>query len=249
MGWKRHTPAASLLTFACMLATPGAEAGPWEVGGTGVDSKRKIKAELALKEDAGGRVWSRPVLGYALPLNAAMSVEVAYGYGVIERSDHRTSGARDLDLKLKYQLASQTPTRLAWLVEPKLSVPIGDERDGIGRGRYALEVPLRASRTSGALTYTAEARYTHVFGTPRAQQLWGMGGLVEYVPSPTWVLGIDVFADTSRGDASGYHLRSNVAAKWRPTEAVEVQALVGRSLSNQRGAAQTSYKLVFEYKH
>ncbi|PZQ33383.1 MAG: hypothetical protein DI562_01785 [Stenotrophomonas acidaminiphila] len=228
---------------------PEAIAGPWEVGGTGVDRKRKLKAEVALRESPDSRVWARPVLGYALPYSDALSFEVAHGYGVVEQEGGRRSGVRDLDVKLKYQLARETPEQLAWLIEPKLSVPVGDERSGIGRGRYALELPLRASRTVDALTYTAEARYTHVFGAERAQQLWGVGGLIEYVPAPTWVVGIDLFADTVLNDAGRYHLRSNVAGKWRPSDTFEVQALVGRSVSNRRGPEQTSYKLVFEYKY
>lgn len=230
------------------LATE-AIAGPWEVGGTGIDRKRKLKAEASLRETPDSRVWARPVIGYALPYNDAMSFEVAYGYGLIEQDDERRSGARDLDVKLKYQLAKESPTRLAWLIEPKLSIPVGDDQDGIGRGRYALELPLRASRTVDALTYTAEARYTHVFGATQAQQLWGVGGLVEYVPSPRWVVGVDMFADTPLENIGRFHLRSNVAAKWRPSDAFEVQALVGRSLRNERGPAQTSYKLVIEYKY
>lgn len=195
------------------------------------------------------RIWARPVLGYALPFNDAMSFEVAHGYGVIEQSDERRSGARDLDVKLKYQLAQETPTRSAWLIEPKLSIPVGDEHDGVGRGRYALELPLRASRTINALTYTAEARYTHVFGGAQQQQLWAVGGLIEYLPSPAWVVGVDLFGDAAVSDLRRVHLRSSVAAKWRPSDAFEVQALVGRSVRNQRGPAQRSYKLVFEYKY
>jgi hypothetical protein len=238
------------LAMLCGAAlAPEAFAGPWEVGGTGIDRKRKLKAEVALRESPDSRVWARPVLGYALPFNDTMSFEVAYGYGVMEQGAQRRGGTRDLDVKLKYQLAQETPARLAWLIEPKLSLPVGDERSGVGRGRYALELPLRASRTIGALTYTGEARYTHVFGAAQAQQLWGVGGLVEYVPSPTWVVGIDLFADTAFHEAGRYHVRSNVAGKWRPSDAFEVQALVGRSIRNQRGPAQTSYKLVFEYKY
>lgn len=249
MKWKNCLRATPLLVFACVITAPHAKAGPWEVGGTGVDTKRKAKVEIALKETPDGGVWSRPVLGYALPFNETMSFEASYGYGVVEQGGQRRSGARDLDVKFKYRIAKETPTRLAWLIEPKLSVPVGDDRGGIGRGRYALELPLRASRTVDGLTYTAEARYTHIFGAERAQQLWGVGGLVEYVPSPAWVVGIDLFTDTALNDAGRYHVRSNVAAKWRPTPAFEVQGLVGRSVSNQRGPAQTSYKLVLEYKY
>ncbi|KAF1685670.1 hypothetical protein B1992_10725 [Pseudoxanthomonas broegbernensis] len=226
-----------------------ANAGPWEVGGTGVDSKRKVKAEVALRDSSGARVWARPVLGYAHPVNERMSFEVSHGYGVIDRPGYRASGARDLDVKLKYQLARESPTGLAWLVEPKLGVPVGDDRKGIGRGRHAVELPLRASRTVDATTYTGEVRYTHVLGGDHGQRLWGVGGLVEHVPGPAWVLGVDVFADTPVDRASRYHVRSNVAAKWRPTAAFEVQGLVGSTLTNRRGEEQVSYKVVLEYKY
>jgi len=244
-----HRAVRAALLLAAVAGMQDALAGPWEVGGTGVDRQRKVKAEVALRESGNARTWARPVLGYAHPINDVLSFEMSGGYGIVDRHGQRTSGGRDVDVKLKYQLARESPTRLAWLVEPKLSVPVGDQAGGIGRGRYALELPVRASRTAGALTYTAEARYTHVMGADRGQRLWGAGGLVEYVPGPAWVVGVDLFADAPVDDASAYHLRSNVAAKWRPNASFEVQALAGRTLANRRGQAQTSYKLVVEYKY
>jgi hypothetical protein len=245
---KRHPHHAVVVMLAVLVIAQEASAGPWEVGGTGIDRKRKLKAEIALRESGQDRVWARPVIGYAMPFNDRMSFEFAYGYGIVEGAQDTRSGARDLDVKLKYQLAEETPTRLAWLFEPKLGIPVGDERSGVGRGRYALELPVRASRTVDALTYTVEGRYMHIVGGRQDQQLWGMGGLVEYAPRSTWVIGVDVFADAPVNAADRYHLRSNLAGKWRPSPAWELQALLGRSLDNRRGVPQTSYKLVLEHK-
>ncbi len=235
------------LVLSGMLTAFSAAAGPWEVGGLGIDKSRKVKVEAALRDNDESKTWAWPVLGYAHPLNARTSFEIGYGYGTIERGDDRRSGARDLDVKLKYQIATQSQDRLAWLFEPKLSIPVGDEKSGIGRGKYAAELPLRAGRKVGRTTYTGELRYTHVFGASSGSQLVGMGGLVEFEPSDRWVVGVDLFADAPVGGRHGVHSRANLAAKWRPGP-FEVQALVGRTLSNDRGLPQTSYKLVVERK-
>ena len=242
-----RVPAA--IMFAGAMATFDAHGGPWEVGGTGIDRKRKIKAEAALQDNSDTRVWSRPVVGYARPINDRMSFEATYGYGVIERPGYRASGGRDMDVKLKYQLAEQGENGLAWLIEPKLSIPLGDEDSGVGRGKYALEIPLRASRTMARITYTGELRYTHVLGGNDDQKLVGAGGLVEYAPNERWVVGIDLFGDAPANRSRSLHLRSNLAAKWRPNASFEIQGLLGRSVSNARGPDQTSYKLVLEYKY
>jgi|GEM_PF-1003437 len=231
-----------------MLVMHEAVAGPWEVGGLGIDKTRKVKIEAALRDNGESKVWARPVLGYAHPVSERTSVEVTYGYGTIEHASYRSHGERDLDFKLKYQIATQSPDGLAWLFEPKLSVPVGDEASGVGRGKYVAELPIRAGRKTGRTTYTAELRYTHVFGASSTQQLVGVGGLVEFEPTERWVVGMDLFADVPTGGNQGVHSRANLAGKWRPNAAFEVQALVGRTLSNERGPSQTSYKLVLERK-
>lgn len=246
-GRSTCTRITMLLTGA--LTALSAHAGPWEVGGTSVDKKRKAKLEVALRDSADTRVWARPVLGYAHPIDDTMSFEITAGHGVIESPGYRVSGERDMDIKLKYQLAKESTDRLAWLIEPKLSIPVGDDDKGIGRGKYAVEIPLRASRTVRKTTYTGELRYTQVLGGGDDQKLVGLGSLIEYVPDPRWVVGIDLFADAPVNQGRNHHLRSNVAAKWRPSQAIELQALVGRSLSNRRGEDQTSYKVVLEYKY
>lgn len=231
-----------------LMFAPLAMAGPWEVGGTGIDSKRKFKAEVMLRQGGGESHWARPVLGYAFPVSDRVSMEIATGYGIVDSAVDRRSGRRDVDIKAKVALASSNDGRVAWLIEPKLAVPLGDERSGMGRGRYAAELPLRVSYTRSALTYTAEVKYSQVLVGQPADRLVGAGALLEYSPDPRWVIGMDVYADASTQQMSATHTRASFGGKWRPTTAWELQGLLGRSLHNQRGSDTTTYKVVLEYK-
>lgn len=235
-----------LLAMGCPLA---ALAGPWEVGGTGIDTGYKFKVELGYKDTATQTNWVRPGMGFAAPLSSRLSYEIAVGHGAVESTRGKSSGMRDLDAKIKWKLQEENGERndLAWLLEPKLTLPTGDKAAGISGDRTSLELPLRAGKTLGKIYLTGEFRYTHVFDNGH-DQLVGYGGLVEYFPSDMWVVGVDLISDMPLGDSALYHLRSNAAVKWRPGKAFEIQALLGRSIANRRGPMTTSAKLVAEFK-
>lgn len=245
--FRRQSVVLCVATVAAVTPFEG-RAGPWEVGGTGIDKTRKLKAEIALKRTRSQDQWVRPGFGYAAPWTERLSYEVGLGHGVVEDADgRRRSGTRDFEAKLKWQLQEEDGRRLAWLFEPKLTLPTGDRGAGIGGERTALELPLRAGRTVGKLYFTGEVRYTHVFEGGH-DRLAGYGGLVEYFPNPRWVVGVDLINDMPVDDRGRYHLRSNLAGKWRPNAHFELQALLGRSIENRRGEPVTSMKVVAEYK-
>lgn len=235
-----------LLAMGCPLV---ALAGPWEVGGTGIDTGYKFKVELGYKGTATQTNWVKPGIGFAAPLNSRLSYEIAVGHGMVETTMGKSSGMRDLDAKIKWKLQEENGERhdLAWLLEPKLTLPTGDKAAGIGGDRTSLELPLRAGKTLGKIYLTGEFRYTHVFDDDH-DQLVGYGGLVEYFPSNKWVIGVDLISDMPLGDSALYHLRSNAAIKWKPSKAFEIQALLGRSITNRRGLMTTSAKVVAEFK-
>ena len=226
----------------------GANAGPWDVGGLGVDKKRKVKVEVQLQSTSDADSWALPVIAYAHPLNERTSVEVSYGYGFIDRGEVRHGGARDLELKLKARLGDRADGGLYWLVEPKLSFPTGSRSAAQGRGRHAITVPLRVGKKLGSYAISSELRYTHVLGEPSGSQLVGIGGLVEYHRGDEWVVGVDLFADSTLGGGDGVHLRSTFAAKWRPSQDYELQLMLGRTIRNARGLPRTTFKVVAERK-
>ncbi len=246
---SRHRRSATLcFATVAIAASFDSHSGPWEVGGTGIDKALKLKSEVALKRTHTQDAWVRPGIGIALPATDRVSYEFSVGHGLIETADGtRRSGTRDFDAKLKWQLQEETEDKLAWMFEPKLSLPTGDRGAGIGGERTALELPLRAGRSVGKLYFTGELRYTHIFERGY-DRLAGYGGLVEYLPNPRWVVGVDLITDMPLDDHGRYHLRSNLAGKWRPNMHFELQALLGRSIENRRGDPVTSAKLVAEYK-
>lgn len=87
-----------VLVMDCPLA---ALAGPWEVGGTGIDTGYKFKFELGYKDTAAQTNWVRPDLGFAAPLNSKLSYEIAVGRMRVTRE-----GAADADLFFGLSVAS-----------------------------------------------------------------------------------------------------------------------------------------------
>ncbi|RZA06806.1 MAG: hypothetical protein EOP02_37985 [Proteobacteria bacterium] len=236
-------------TLVAMVLAPlatGARAGPWEIGGTGIDSGYKAKIEVAYKDTASQTTWVRPAIGFAAPLNSRMSYELGLGHGVVEAAGDRSSGTRGLDMKLKWKLGDAA-RGLDWLVEPKLTIPIDDQASDIGAHKAVLEMPLRAGKALGKYYFTAEARYTHEFKSGY-DSLVTYGGLIEYFPNQRWVVGLDLLSDLPIEGERRHHLRTNGAIKWRPTQRFEVQALLGRSIQNRRAEKATTAKVVVEYK-
>lgn len=235
-----------LPAMGCPLATL---AGPWEVGGTGIDAGYKFKVELGYKDTAAKTDWVRPGIGFAAPLNPRLSYEISVGHGVAESTSERSGGMRDVDAKIKWKLQEESDPAndLAWLLEPKLTLPTGDKAAGISGDRTSLELPLRAGKTLGKVYLTGEFRYTHVFDDGHDPMV-GYGGLVEYFPSSKWVVGVDLISDMPMGNSASYHLRSNAGIKWRPGTTFELQGLLGRSIANRRGLMTTNAKIVAEFK-
>lgn len=238
----------AVLLAAAALALPlAAQAGPWEVGSTSPSKTKKVKAEVTWKHTDSKDTWARPVLKFAAPLAEDLSYEVSAGYGIVEKANGTTrGGAKDVTGKLKWRFVNETDTHPAFLVEPKFTFDTGDRAAGIGGGVTTLKVPLRAGKQFGRMRLTGEVFYTHGFDHDY-HDVAGYGGLVEYQLTKRMLVGVDLLNDRPVHDGH-HHLRGDAAFKFKASEDVELQGLIGRSVENLRGEMATSAKVVAVYK-
>ncbi len=235
-------------SFVLFTLPAVAVAGPWEVGGTSPSKTKKIEVEVSRKHTDSRDTWARPVLKFAAPLGDDLSYEVAAGYGVVEKSSGPTrGGAKDVTAKLMWRFLDETDRRPVLLVEPKFTFDTGDASSGVGGGVTTLKTPLRGGKRFGKVRLTGEVFYTHGFAG-EYDDLVGYGGLVEYSPNERWVVGMDVLNDRPIHEGGRYHVRGDVAFKFKAADSVELQGLIGRSVENRRGELAANVNFVAAYK-
>ncbi|MCL7715752.1 transporter [Stenotrophomonas mori] len=238
----RRTAALLLL----LGASAAALAGPYETGSTSTAKGLKFKSNVQLKHSADKDTWVLPKIGVGGPLADNLELSVGTGYGRIERTGGRSSeGLRDLSVGMKWRLLDERDGRPALAIGPSLNLPTGDRASGIGKGAYALSLPVRLSRRLGDFRVTGEASLQRTFGRDADQA--GAGLLLEYVAQPRWSCGIELVADAPREDLGARQLRLNVGAKQRIGRHLQWQALAGRTVDNPRGGRSSTVKLALEY--
>lgn len=238
----------ALLGAAALFVTNAAQAGPWDVGDTKPSKQYKIKFKSEWKHTSSKDSIYAPTIKFGGPISPRLSYELATGYGSVKKQGQSSqSGMDDFSAKLKVGLMSEKGSRPDVMLEPKLSFDTGDVASGVGAGVTTLQLPLRAGKSFGNYYLTGEVRYTHGFDSGYTNKV-GYGALLEYKPSPTWVVGMDLFNERPVHDGGSYHLRSNVAVKYKPGKHWEWHGLVGRSVHNAAEQPQTKVKFEIVYK-
>lgn len=232
----------------CILlgAAAAALAGPYETGSTSTAKGIKLKTNVQLKHTTEKDSWVLPKFGVGGPLADNLELSAGTGYGRIQRSAGRDEGGlRDLSVGLKWRLRDEDAAGPALAIEPELSLPTGDRASGIGKGAYAMELPLRISRSFAELRLTGELSVQRTFGRD-ADQI-GSGVLLEYLPTPRWSCGVELVADAPSDDPGARHLRLNIGTKQKIGRHWEWQGLLGRSLDNPQGGRASTFKMALEY--
>ncbi len=234
------------LTCAALVICGNVLAGPYETGSTSTAKGMKLKSNVQLKHNSDKDVWVLPKFGVGGPLADNLEISAGTGYGRIEHADGRRAvGMRDTSIGMKWRLLDEQGERPAVTIEPEISLPTGNRASGIGKGAYAMELPIRASRSFAQMRLTAELSMQRTFGRDADQV--GTGILLEYVAKPRWSCGVELVADAPRQDPGARHLRLNIGTKQKIGRHWEWQGLVGRSVDNAGGPQATTVKMALEY--
>lgn len=249
---RRGVPPAmrAILALAVGIALSGhAAASPSDVGGPGVSKDSKWKMTLEYKDD-GGRSWTLPKVAYSTPLSETFEGEVALSR---LRFDHSgggsTAGVGDVEFKGKWALVQgDGGARPGVALEPKLIMPAGSREAGLGVEVPQFELPVLVAWQGQTFGLYTKAGIRQGFEGERELRRYMGGALVTWQPTPGLRWGLDAYAEGPRHETSQYKLHTNLGLNWYVSRAIEVQALVGKSLRHPDDRQAYKAKFVIEYK-
>ncbi|KVL86040.1 transporter [Burkholderia stagnalis] len=107
------------------------------------------------------------------------------------RSDENGSGFGDVEVGMKWRFVEHGPFTLA--LKPKLTMPTGDDRRGLGTGRVGAGATMLAQFDVARFSFLANAGYTY---QPNRQDqltsLWQVSGAALYRATDRLQLAVDV---------------------------------------------------------
>lgn len=251
--WRSRSGSAAvrLARYVLVAGTvfAGAAAGsPSDVGGPTISKDWKWKMTLEYKDDAG-RTWVLPKVAFSRPLSDRFEGEVALSHMQVDRRDDQETGIGDLEFKGKWALVDgDRRWRPGIALEPKLIVPAGPGEVGLGVDTTQFELPLLIAWQGRRAGLYTKAGYRQALNDDRALRRYMGGVLVTYQPRPALRLGLDLYAEAPRHDTRAYKLHTNLGVNWYVNRAIELQALVGRSLRHPEHRDAYKVKFVVEYK-
>lgn len=154
---------------------------------------------------------SAAVLSYGMSETADWIVTVPYerteanGGGITDKN----RGLADVEIAAKWRFIEHNQTSLA--VRPGISLPTGDEGQGLGAGRTAASVFVVLSHEPGPWSFHLHVGYTanrNVLGERR--DLYHGSMAASYRTSSNWQWVADLSAETNPDPGADEHLRSAV---------------------------------------
>jgi len=232
---------ATFLLLSVVVAT-GAQAGPPFV----TDDPEtpplhgwEINIPLSLEHETGESVIEAPVLdiNYGLASNVQLMVEFAFLHSTPggSRTEH---GLSDTGVGVKWRFVEESPGAPQIAVYPKVVIPTGDSRRGLGEGKASWVLPLVAQKSWGAWT---------VFGNlggvlqnrPGSRDFWFQGVTVVREVAPNVELGIEEYGNSPTDLDEPSSLGFNAGGAWTVGKAVNVLFSAGRTFQGE--AATTAY--------
>lgn len=243
----RAAPVALALLWAC---TAPVAASPSDIGGPGISRDHKWKMTLEYKDDANIS-WVLPKLAYSRPLAARFEGEVALSRMVVEDVQGvRAAGTGDVEFKGKWALRPmEAGSGPGIALEPKLILAAGPRDTGPGVRSAQFELPALVGWQWETLGLYTKAGYRHGLSGRHGDRRYMGGVLGTWQPAGTRLrYGLDLYAEAPWEDRGRYRLHANLGVNWYLSRAIEIQALLGRSVRHPDDLDAYKAKLVIEYK-
>lgn len=243
---------AHVLRFALLAAmTPlasSAFAAPFDVGSATVTGAYKIETMIEWTETTNKTTWVLPKVGLTIPLGSTFEVEFSGNYRFVDRGVVQEDGWGDAAIKVKWAILAEEAD--GWLpgiaLEPKLSLPTGEESLGLGTGDTYLDVPVLFSRSFGTVGIGAKLAYGFDLGEGADGVSWGVLGTVKIASGLT--LGAELVGDSPSTQLDLQRLRVNAGFKLKLNDTATLDGLIGRTVRTPQADETTSGKLVLEVK-
>jgi hypothetical protein len=239
-------PITLLAAATLSLASTVAQATPYETGSLDPAEHFELKTVFSGKAEGVEREAMAPSVELAIPARENLELNVTMARAVVRDEDRVLhSGFADMEMGAKWAVFRQGQNDHAFglTVEPTLVAPTGADR--VSDHAWALEVPVTAGRAFGRFELDGELAYEHVFNSDEDEV--GVAGVLRFDVSDTLEIGTELAGSASPDDLGAAAWRLNVGFKRALTPYLELQGLIGRSLTTEEGRHLTQAKLVVEY--
>jgi hypothetical protein len=187
-----------------------------------------------------------PSFELAVPARDDLELNVTMARAAVRDEDREVqSGFADVEMGAKWAVFRQGENAHAFglTVEPTLVTPTGANR--VSDHAWAIEVPVTVGHSFGRFALDGELAYEHAFNGDDDEV--GISSVFQYEVSETLEIGTELAGSASTSDFGAAEWRLNVGFKQALTPYLELQGLIGRSLTTQDGRHLTQAKLVVEY--
>ena len=231
-----------ILIFGSVIVAAVARAGPPFVADdpeTPPLHGWEINIPLSLERETGEGVIEAPVLdiNYGLTSNVQLMVEFAFLHSTLGESQTE-HGLSDTGVGVKWRFLEEGPKAPQVAVYPKVVIPTGDSRRGLGEGKASWVLPLVAQKSWGPWT---------VFGNlggvlqnrPDSRDFWFQGVAVVREVGPHLELGIEEYGNSPTDRDEPSSLGFNAGGTWTLGKTVNVLFSAGRTIRGEQ--ATTGY--------
>ena len=194
----------------------------------------EINIPLSLEHETGESVIEAPVLdiNYGLTSNVQLMVEFAFLHATLggNRTEH---GLSDTGVGVKWRFLEEDPQAPQIAVYPRVVIPTGDNRRGLGEGKASYVFPLVAQKSWGAWT---------VFGNlggvlqnrPGSRDFWFQGLVLVREVSPSLELGLEEYGNSPTDRDERTSIGFNVGGIWKVADATGVLFSAGRTFRGEQ---------------
>lgn len=233
--------------IALLLLAASAHAAPFTVSSPTAATRPKIKVGMELKDTPAKDTWSAPGLEFAMPVATGLSVTVkGHLRSVARMGGTSETGIGDLELKGKWNFRRAGAGQLGLAIEPKLFLPTGSHRRGLGDGRVGVALPLIAGLKRGPWELGAEIGYEHVFGAAD-HKVYG-GVLAMRRVAGNLRLGSELVVESRNLDTDRIDTLANIGFKLGIGRNSELQGLAGQSIHTADQQRTRKLKLAYEIR-
>jgi hypothetical protein len=235
----------TLLAAATLSVAPSlAAASPYETGSLDPAEHFELKTVFEGKAEGSKREAVAPSLELAVPATDDLELNFTVARAVVRDDDGVThSGFGDLEMGAKWALFREGQRAFGLTIEPALVAPTGADR--VSDNAWIVEVPVTVGRSFGRFALRGELAYEHTFN--RDDDEIGASTVVEFEVSEALEIGAELARSAAPEDLGDAEWRLNIGFKRALSPWLELQGLLGRSLTTEEGRHLTQAKLVVEY--
>lgn len=228
------------LLVLCLLGTTPVFAGPFSVSSPDVSRTSKIKLGSELKDAPDKKTLTLPKIKYETPLAEQAGITLELPCKMVDRKAGKTDrGIADMAVKVKWNFHTAGNLRLA--TKPKLALPTGDRKKGLGKGEPALKLPLIMGYKAGHWDLIGEVGYEYVFNDDKKSAYLGM--LIIHSLSSRLKVGAELINESPDTKWKHTDTQGNIGLKWKASSRYTLEVLAGRALHSQKPGHSKKYKL------